>query len=553
MTGTYNVWLVALSVVVAVVASYVALDLATRIAAHRRPAARYWLIGDATAMGTGIWSMHYIGMLAYRLPIPMAYDLPLTLWSLLIAIGVSALAFHLVLRSTLSLRRLVAGGVLMGIGIAAMHYTGMAAMEIDPPIRFRPFMVGVSLFVAVAASMTALWSAFSLRIETILSAFWKKTGSALIMGTAISGMHYTGMAAAIFAPDSICTAGPTTINNAWLAVVVAAFALGFEAMVLLAASFDAYLANRSAQQAQSLAKLSISLGEQATELERANAALKREAEERARVEEALREAQQVLEQRVGERTAELARTNRSLLEQIAERRLAEERSKESGARLEQALEEREQVSRDLHDGIVQELYGVGLGLEGAQRLLEPNGNPVRERLAAAIDRLNRVIREVRRHIIGSTPPGMTGRQLVAELESLLETLQGAHSLRFSLDVDPVALSRLSPESTHHVLNIVREAVSNTLRHSQGQTGRVSLRAGDGDGVRLSIEDDGVGFAVAEAQARGQGLRNIALRAEELGARLDVRSSPGHGTEIVLDIPSHLGREPGAAEQSQQEP
>ncbi len=552
MTGTYDVGLVVLSVVVAVVASYVALDLATRISAHRPPAARYWLIGDAIAMGTGVWSMHYIGMLAYRLPIPMAYDVPVTLGSLLIAIGVSAVAFHLVLRDTLSLRRLLAGGVLMGIGIVAMHYAGMAAMEIDPPIRFRPFLVGVSFLVAISASMAALWSAFSLRLETVLSAFWKKTGSALIMGTAISGMHYTGMAAAIFAPNSICTVGPTTISNAWLALVVAVFALGFEATLLLAASFDSYIAHRSAKQAKRLAKLNSSLEERAMELARANALLKREAEERARIEEALREAQQVLEQRVAERTAELGRTNRSLVEQMAERGLAEERSKESGARLEQALEEREQVSRDLHDGIVQELYAVGLGLEEAQRMLQPNANPVRERLGAAIDRLNSVIRDVRRHIIGSTPPGMTGSQLVAELESLIDTLQGAHSLRFSLDVEPAALSRLSPESTHHVLNIVREAVSNTLRHSQGQTGRVALRAHDG-GVRLSIEDDGVGFAVAEAQTRAQGLRNIAQRAEQLGARLDVRSSPGHGTEIVLDIPNQSRHGLGAAGQPKQKP
>jgi signal transduction histidine kinase len=282
--------------------------------------------------------------------------------------------------------------------------------------------------------------------------------------------------------------------------------------------------------------LNVNLGKQTAELTRANALLKREAEERSQAEDALREAHRVLEQRVTERTAELAQTNRSLLEQIDERRIAEERIKESEARLRQALEERERVSRDLHDGIVQEIYAVGLGLEEAQRLIGPDANEARERLAAAIDRLNSVIREVRKHIIGSAPAAMTGGQLVSELESLISALQGAHSLRFNLDLDPAALSGLSAESTHDVLNIVREAVSNTLRHSRGQTGRVSLH-GHGSGVRLSIEDDGVGFDVEQARMRGQGLRNIAMRAQQLGGRLDIRSIPKHGTQIVLDIPN----------------
>jgi signal transduction histidine kinase len=307
-------------------------------------------------------------------------------------------------------------------------------------------------------------------------------------------------------------------------------------MLLLVASFDAFLANRSAQHTKSLAGLNVNLGKQTAELTRANALLKREAEERSQAENALREAHRVLEQRVTERTAELAQTNRSLLEQIDECRIAEEHIKESEARLRQALEERERVSRDLHDGIVQEIYAVGLGLEEAQRLVGPDANEARERLAAAIDRLNSVIREVRKHIIGSAPPAMTGGQLVSELESLISALQGANSLRFNLDLDPAALSRLSAESTHHVLNVVREAVSNTLRHSRGQSGRVSLH-GHGSGVRLSIEDDGVGFDVEQARTRGQGLRNIAMRAQQLGARLDIRSIPKHGTQIVLDIPN----------------
>ncbi|MGH8744805.1 MAG: MHYT domain-containing protein, partial [Burkholderiales bacterium] len=112
MTGTYNTWLVVLSIVVAVIASYVALELATRIAASKgTKTARYWLAGGALSMGTGIWSMNFIGMLAFRLPIPMSYDIPITLLSLLIAISVSGFALFTVSHGTLNMRRLMRAGL----------------------------------------------------------------------------------------------------------------------------------------------------------------------------------------------------------------------------------------------------------------------------------------------------------------------------------------------------------------------------------------------------------------------------------------------------------
>src|SRR6185503_15469147 len=116
MTGSYSHWLVALSVVVAIFASYTALDLSTRITASKGRAAQLWLIGGAFSMGMGIWSMHFIGMLAFSLPIPMSYDAPITILSLLIAGVVSYFALYTVTRSTLSLKNLFIGAVLMGLG-----------------------------------------------------------------------------------------------------------------------------------------------------------------------------------------------------------------------------------------------------------------------------------------------------------------------------------------------------------------------------------------------------------------------------------------------------
>jgi PAS domain S-box-containing protein len=334
MVETYDSSLVVLSVVVAIVASYVALDLGSRVVASRaRIAARLWLAGGAVSLGTGIWSMHFIGMLAVRLPIPMSYDVPITLLSLLIAVMASGFALFIVSRGKLTRQRLLGGGVLMGIGIVSMHYTGMAAMQMAPPIRYQPFLLSLSVLIGVVASIIALWSAFELRFETVLSALRKKGGSALVMGSAISGMHYTGMAAAIFAPDSICTVNPQNINNSWLAGTVGGFALLFLVGTLLISVFDAYLADLSARHSQILDRLNADLGKQTAELARTNAYLNQEVKARREAETALRQAHTALETRVAERTVELARSNESLMGQIAALEAAETRIREGEIRL----------------------------------------------------------------------------------------------------------------------------------------------------------------------------------------------------------------------------
>ena len=256
MAGSYNPWLVCLSVVIATVASYVALDLASRVAATRAAgSSSYWLAGGALSMGTGIWSMHFVGMLAFELPIPMAYDIPVTLLSLLIAVAVSGFALYTVSHGDLSRRRLLGAGLLMGIGIACMHYGGMAAMEVRPAIRYDPLLFAASLVIAVLASVAALWIAFQLRTETILSALRKKAGAALVMGAAITGMHYTAMAAANFAPDTVCAVNPQDINNVWLASAIGGFTFMFLATTLMVSVFDAHLADRAAKHAESLQHL----------------------------------------------------------------------------------------------------------------------------------------------------------------------------------------------------------------------------------------------------------------------------------------------------------
>jgi len=208
MAVTYNGWLVTLSYLIAVVASFTALELGSRVTLSPRRAARVWLIGGAFAMGIGIWSMHFVGMLAFHLGVPLAYDVPTTLVSLLPAVGSSALALAAIRRGNAGWRAVTLSAALMGIGIVAMYYTGMAAMRMEPPIEWDATLVAASAIIAIGASYAALHIAFRTRAQSTASVLKSRLGAALIMGAAICGMHYTGMAAAEFAPGSICISTP---------------------------------------------------------------------------------------------------------------------------------------------------------------------------------------------------------------------------------------------------------------------------------------------------------------------------------------------------------
>src|SRR5712664_1220034 len=202
LIGSYNYALVALSVLIAMFASYAALDLAGRVTAAGGWTRAVWLLGGAGAMGTGIWSMHYIGMLAFVLPIPVAYHWPTVLLSLLAAIVASVVALGVVSRQKMSWFQALAGSVLMGAGIASMHYIGMAAMRLPAICQFNSFLVVLSVVFAVLISFAALWITFHFRDEKT-GIGREKLAGAVVMGAAIPVMHYTGMAAASFTPSGM--------------------------------------------------------------------------------------------------------------------------------------------------------------------------------------------------------------------------------------------------------------------------------------------------------------------------------------------------------------
>ncbi len=197
LVGFYDYRLVALSVLIAVFAAYAALDLAGRVTAARGMARFAWLSGGALVMGMGIWSMHYMGMEAYRLPVPVEYDWPTVLLSMVAAVSASAVALFVVSRKTMGMTAAIIGSVLMGSGIAAMHYIGMEAMRLPGMCHYSPGLVVLSVVLAVLISFVAMWLSFGLRGQTAMWS-WRKSGSALLMGLAIPVMHYVGMAAVTF-------------------------------------------------------------------------------------------------------------------------------------------------------------------------------------------------------------------------------------------------------------------------------------------------------------------------------------------------------------------
>jgi diguanylate cyclase (GGDEF)-like protein len=251
LIGHYTYSLVLISVLVAILASYTTLDLAGRIASATGRARALWVMGGALSMGVGIWSMHFIGMLAFSLPIALAYDIALTLLSLLISIVSSGFALWLVSHDRVPVSNVLLGAFVMGLGSSTMHYTGMAAMRMQPGIDYDPTLFGLSLVIAVVASAAALSIAVRLRKETPYVRL-ARGGAAVIMGFAILGMHYTAMTAANFPVGSFCGATVNGLHTDGLDKLVLVTSLAVLGITLLTSVLDARLAARTAQLSQSL-------------------------------------------------------------------------------------------------------------------------------------------------------------------------------------------------------------------------------------------------------------------------------------------------------------
>ncbi len=316
MGHDHDLTLVILSYLVATFASYTALDMGERVRKATARARLFWLGGSAVVLGGGIWAMHFIAMLALQIALPVTYDISITVISLLIAIGFTAVGFYIVARGRFSTARLIAAGLVVGSGVATMHYTGMEAMRIDAEVYYDPMLFVCSIIIAMAAATVALWLAFGSRKA------WQNVAAALVMGAAICGMHYTGMAAMIIeltnAPDN--KSGLLNTPILAVAVAIATMALVFFALVsvFIDRRFEA-LAER-----------------EAARLRDANAKLQIEVNEREAAESRLRDAHNALEERVLSRTRELAAANERLIASSEELQAARTRAEQEKERAEQA-------------------------------------------------------------------------------------------------------------------------------------------------------------------------------------------------------------------------
>ncbi|KVF78084.1 histidine kinase [Burkholderia sp. FL-7-2-10-S1-D7] len=581
MHGTYNLLLVLLSLVIATLASYTALDLAAFISLLDNPTLkRAWLAGGAAAMGTGIWSMHFVGMLALSLPIPLGYALPDTGASLAIAVLVSYFALNVVTRARLSRRRLLAGGMLMGAGIVGMHYTGMAAMRMAPGIRYDPALFAASIGVAVIASTVALWMAQTLRAQQARHATAQRIGAALIMGIAITGMHYTAMAAAHFAPDARCGAA-NGIDAPWLATTIALFTMATLIVTLLVCRFDA----------------------RTTFLRGMTDTLERLVRLRtAELETALRRYEQT--------TAMLQRTRENMATEIDERRAAQsrlEQEKDEQRRLLRALEETHVqllqseklasigqlaagVAHEINNPIgfisanlntlrtwVRSLLDVIAAHDAALTQLEPATRDaltamrgeadldyVRDEIVTLIDesidgavRVRRIVQDLR----DFSRPG-SGEWSVVDIHAGLEsTLNVVHNeLKYKADIvreygDVPQVECLPSQLNQVFMNLLVNAA-----HAIAVRGVITIRtSSDGEQVSIAISDTGTGmtpdvvrrifdpFFTTKPVGQGTGLGLSVSHGivERHRGAIDVTSEPGRGTTFCVRLP--IRRAEGSAD------
>ncbi|AOJ91072.1 histidine kinase [Burkholderia sp. MSMB0856] len=572
MHGTYDLLLVLLSLVIATLASYTALDLAAFISLLDNPTLkRAWLAGGAAAMGTGIWSMHFVGMLALSLPIPLGYALPDTGASLAIAVLVSYFALNVVTRARLGRRRLLAGGMLMGAGIVGMHYTGMAAMHMAPGIRYDPALFAASIGVAVIASTVALWMAQTLRAQQARHATAQRIGAALIMGIAITGMHYTAMAAAHFAPDARCGAA-NGIDAPWLATTIALFTMATLIVTLLVCRFDA----------------------RTTFLRGMTDTLERLVRLRtAELEAAL--------QRYEQTTAMLQRTRENMATEIDERRAAQsrlEQEKDEQRRLLRALEETHVqllqseklasigqlaagVAHEINNPIgfisanlntlrtwVRSLLDVVAAHDAALTQLEPATRDVltsmrvaadldyvRDEIVTLIDesidgavRVRRIVQDLR----DFSRPG-SGEWSVVDIHAGLEsTLNVVHNeLKYKADIvreygDVPQVECLPSQLNQVFMNLLVNAA-----HAIPTRGVITIRtSSDGEQVSIAISDTGTGmtpdvvrrifdpFFTTKPVGQGTGLGLSVSHGivERHRGAIDVTSEPGRGTTFCVRLP-----------------
>jgi NO-binding membrane sensor protein with MHYT domain/nitrogen-specific signal transduction histidine kinase len=500
MNASWNYWLVAISVAIAIFASYTTFSIAIRIGNTRSRTAVPWLVGGATAMGLGIWSMHFVGMLAFRMPIPIAYDLSITLLSLIPAILASALALLIVRRGISSTGELLAGGAIIGTGIVAMHYTGMSGMQMVPPIKYDVALVLASWLLAVGAATTALALVFMRRARSRPLRPWHKLAGATIMGLAIAGMHYTGMAAAHYSPNGHSFAAGEGIGGVGLAIGVAVST----ALILALAAI-------------------VSIFQERLEVQHEAAT------------ERLRRAYAELEQRVALRTQEL-------------RELSEELSR-SNAELERFAYI---VSHDLKEPLRSITGFSGLLQRKLGHDLQPDAKQYLDFIVDGARHMQSLIDGLLDYArAGASQEAMRPVDLDPLVSKVLTQLAvSIEEAGGEVSVEPLPNVQGDPL---RLCQLFQNLIGNALKFRSEAPPRVHVQAEDAGAFwRLAVRDNGIGIDAKHRQrvfevfqrlhgreeyaGTGIGLAICKKIVESHGGRIWIESEPGRGTTFFFTLP-----------------
>ncbi|HZR33516.1 MAG TPA: MHYT domain-containing protein [Terriglobales bacterium] len=480
LTGSHNHPLVALSVFIAISSSFAALDMAGRITVARGRVRLWWLAGGAVSLGLGIWAMHYVGMLAFQLPVEVRYHWPTVLLSVLTAIICSALALDIVSRGHLKAVPAWTSSFIIGSGISGMHYIGMAAMRLPAVRTYNHRLVLLSIAFAVLFSFLALRLAFFFRKDPRVIGL-RKINAALVMGTAVSAMHYTGMAAARFTPSPLAPNFSHSVDISLLgALAIALATLVVQGAAILTCIVDRQFALRADQL-------------------------------------------QLSEQRYGQ----LLEAEASLHQLSADLLHTQD-------------EERRRIARELHETAAQTLVALKMNLAKISRsecVRDPNTNSA---LAESIALAEECMKEIRTLSYLLHPPLLDEAGLGPALRWYATGFAERSGIAADLNLPP-DLSRLPEEVETAIFRIVQEALTNIHRHSGSATATIALRQ-DVDHVELEVKDQGRGMGAVEVKKGaespvtvGVGIAGMRERVNQLGGRLDIRSDK-YGTTIKVTLP-----------------
>jgi PAS domain S-box-containing protein len=590
LIGSYDYRLVVLSILIAILASYVALDLAVRVTAARGGVRRAWLAGGAISMGLGIWSTHFVGMLAFKLPIPVRYDVPTVLLSLFAAILASAVALFVVSGDRFGRREALVGSLLMGGGIAAMHYIGMAAERLPATCHYNPLLVGLSILIAIVGALAALTFAFDFHEESRLT--WAKATSAAVMGVAIASMHYTGMASASFVTSNLTVDFSHSLSVSSLGtagiVIVTLMTLGFTLLItFMGRQFTAQalrlqsselLVQRSRELIDAIPqqiwsaradgsvdfcnhRLRSYTGLGLEELQGDGWQRMLHPDDRNRVIKAWHESVTngvPYEQEQRHRGADgqyrwfLARGVPlrdaggrivrwyGTYTDIEDQKKAEgELRRLSGQLLRLQDEERRRIARDLHDSTGQDLVALATMLGQLSDLI-PSVEQKSQRLLSECKALaEKCIRDVRTLSYVLHPPVLDQAGLGDAIRDYLDGFTKRSGIQVELELSP-HLGRMERDVELALFRVVQESLTNIQRHSGSQ--RATIRIHRNSDLTLEISDLGRGLSASVQRGKeeprfevGVGIASMHERVKLIGGRLQIDSS-GQGTTVRVTIP-----------------